>query len=105
MKVHYGLLGLASAQYAFQTRSEIGCKLFDNCVEGEICVVDIGFEQGRCLRLPTSNFQRRDEEQLPGPPQSLADSIYEARQARRKQLLKEKMAKKLWEDQYEGEES
>ena len=31
-----------------------------------------------------------------------ADTIYEARQARRKQLLKEKMAKKLWEAQYEG---
>ena len=127
MKLSLSLLGcqLATGQY-FQTRSlsGLGCRVLDNCQSNQICIVDLDYEQGKCVNVPA--IQRRDEEQLPGP-QTLgifvwtwiesfffcrvsyviqtneqADTIYEARQARRKQLLKEKMAKKLWEDQYEG---
>merc|ERR1711935_199244 len=102
MKLSYSLLGLASGQY-FQTRGGsvvgLGCGVLDNCQSNQVCVVDVGFELGKCVTIPSA-IQRRDEEQAPGP-QTLADTIYEARQARRKQLLKEKMAKKLWEDQYE----
>ena len=39
---------------------------------------------------------------LSSMPQAATDALYEARQQRRKQLLKEQMAKKLWEDNYEG---
>jgi len=102
MKLSYSLLGLASGQY-FQSRGGsvvgLGCGVLDNCQSNQVCVVDVGFELGKCVTIPSA-IQRRDEEQAPGP-QTLADTIYEARQARRKQLLKEKMAKKLWEDQYE----
>ena len=48
-------------------------------------------------------LQRRAEENmLSSMPQAATDALYEARQQRRKQLLKEQMAKKLWEDNYEG---
>lgn len=40
---------------------------------------------------------------LSSMPQAATDALYEARQQRRKQLLKEQMAKKLWEDNYEGD--
>ena len=49
-------------------------------------------------------LQRRAEENmLSSMPQAATDALYEARQQRRKQLLKEQMAKKLWEDNYEGD--
>ena len=66
MKLSYSLLGLASGQY-FQTRgagSAIGCKYYDNCSSNQVCVVDYGYEAGKCVNVPPA-MQRRDEEQLP----------------------------------------
>ena len=69
MKLSYSLLGLASGQY-FQTRGGsvvgLGCGVLDNCQSNQVCVVDVGFELGKCVTIPSA-IQRRDEEQAPGP--------------------------------------
>ena len=74
MKLSYSLLGLATGQY-FQTRGSVGlgCYVLDNCQSNQVCVVDVGFEQGKCVTIPSA-IQRRDEEQLPGP-QTLGTSL------------------------------
>ena len=68
MKLSLSLLGcqLATGQY-FQTRSlsGLGCRVLDNCQSNQICIVDLDYEQGKCVNVPA--IQRRDEEQLPGP--------------------------------------